>query len=123
MMQAVLLLKQTLEARFDPGALLLDGPNVKFTTTDQLLFRPPAQRASLKMQIRLGLKPPESLTVEFQRRSATELDVERTSLVTADGQGLTVQREMAEEAIKTLLGGRLPVGFDPVVRRNRAFLE
>src|SRR5690349_8059601 len=31
MMQPLLLLKQTLEAPFDPGPLFLNGPNVKFT--------------------------------------------------------------------------------------------
>ncbi len=36
-MQPLLLLKQTLEVPYDPGALLLDGPNVKFTSSDQLL--------------------------------------------------------------------------------------
>src|SRR5229473_1712071 len=38
-MQPLLLLKQTLEAAYDPGALLLNGPNVKFTSADQLLCR------------------------------------------------------------------------------------
>src|SRR5438876_12115497 len=37
LMQPLLLLKQTLEATYDPGALLLNGPNVRFTSTDQLL--------------------------------------------------------------------------------------
>ena len=37
MMQAILLLKQTLEASYDPGPLLLNGPNVRFTSADQLL--------------------------------------------------------------------------------------
>jgi AAA15 family ATPase/GTPase len=36
-MQPLLLLKQTLEAPYDPGALLLDGPNVSFTSSQQLL--------------------------------------------------------------------------------------
>ncbi len=36
-MQPLLLLKQTLEASYDPGALLLDGPIVKFTSAEQLL--------------------------------------------------------------------------------------
>src|SRR5437879_10248018 len=39
MMQPLLLLKQTLEAAYDPGPLLLNGPNVKFTSADQLLSR------------------------------------------------------------------------------------
>src|SRR5712691_8890256 len=38
-MQPLLLLKQTLEESYDPGALLLYGPNVKFTSVDQLLSR------------------------------------------------------------------------------------
>ncbi|MGH8905499.1 MAG: hypothetical protein ACRD0K_03045 [Egibacteraceae bacterium] len=39
MLQPLLLLKQTLESPFDPGALLLDGPNVRFSSAEQLLFR------------------------------------------------------------------------------------
>jgi AAA15 family ATPase/GTPase len=37
MMQPLLLLKQTLEAPYDPGALLLNGPNARFTLAAQLL--------------------------------------------------------------------------------------
>ena len=39
MVQPLLLLKQTLEASYDPGPLLLDGPNVRFTSGDQFLSR------------------------------------------------------------------------------------
>lgn len=35
-MQPLLLMKQTLEATYDPGALLLNGPNVRFTLAEQL---------------------------------------------------------------------------------------
>src|SRR5437868_11702989 len=38
-MQPLLLLKQTLEAPFDPGPLLLDGPHLQFTLADQILSR------------------------------------------------------------------------------------
>src|SRR5208282_911176 len=37
--QPILMLKQTLEASYDPGTLLLDGPNVRFTSGDQFLSR------------------------------------------------------------------------------------
>jgi predicted ATPase len=33
-MQPLLLLKQTLDAQYDPGPLLLDGPNVNFTSAE-----------------------------------------------------------------------------------------
>ena len=39
MMQPLLLWKQTLEAPFDPGPLLLNGPCVRFTSTEQFLSR------------------------------------------------------------------------------------
>src|ERR1700724_1183050 len=39
MMQPLLLLKQTLEASYDPGPLLLHGPNAKFTSADQIFSR------------------------------------------------------------------------------------
>lgn len=38
-MQPLLMMKQTLEAAYDPGALLLDGPHVRFTQPDQFLSR------------------------------------------------------------------------------------
>lgn len=36
-MQPLLMLKQTLEAPYDPGPLLIDGPNVQFTIAEQFL--------------------------------------------------------------------------------------
>jgi len=47
-MQPLLLLKQTLEVQGDPGALLLDGPNVRFTSSDQILSKTtPSSRESI----------------------------------------------------------------------------
>src|SRR5438132_6216022 len=39
MMQPALLLKQTLEAPYDPGPIMLNGPNAKFTLAEELLSR------------------------------------------------------------------------------------
>ena len=38
-MQPMLLMKQTLDATFDPGPLYLNGPHVLFTEYEQLLHR------------------------------------------------------------------------------------
>ncbi|MEV8126878.1 AAA family ATPase [Streptomyces sp. NPDC085944] len=38
-MQPLLLLKQTVDAAYDPGPLQLDGPNVSITSVDQILSR------------------------------------------------------------------------------------
>ena len=36
-MQPLLMMKQTLDATYDPGPLKLDGPNVHFTSAEQFL--------------------------------------------------------------------------------------
>ncbi len=51
--QPLLLLKQTLEATYDPGALLLHGPNVRFTNAHQLLSRLPGQSGHKAFSINL----------------------------------------------------------------------
>src|SRR6195256_4660885 len=51
-MQPLLLLKQTLEAGYDPGPLLLDGPNVSFTSAEQL-FSIIAGKASTQFSVRM----------------------------------------------------------------------
>src|SRR5579864_5566148 len=51
MIQPLLLLKQTLEAPFDPGPLRIDGPNLKFTSTDQFLSRKSGNARSWRLLI------------------------------------------------------------------------
>ncbi len=52
-MQPLLMMKQTLEASYDPGPLLLDGPNVRFTSADQFLSRSGGQNQG---QFSVGLE-------------------------------------------------------------------
>jgi hypothetical protein len=55
MMQPLLLLKQTLEALFDPGPLLLNGPYAKFTSIGQFLPVGSANRKSTWMVVGIGI--------------------------------------------------------------------
>jgi AAA15 family ATPase/GTPase len=52
-MQPLLMMKQTLEATYDPGPLLLDGPNVRFNSVDQFLSRSDGKNES---QFNVGLE-------------------------------------------------------------------
>lgn len=54
-MQPLLLMKQTLEAPYDPGALLLNGPNVKFTLAEQLLSCIPKISFNNKFSIKIEI--------------------------------------------------------------------
>lgn len=55
LMQPLLLLKQTFDAPYDPGVLLLDGPNVTFSDVRQIFWRAAgkqrASRFTLKLQM------------------------------------------------------------------------
>src|SRR5436190_6014409 len=54
-MQPLLLLKQTLEASYDPGPLRIDGPNVEFTAVEQFFSRTGKRRSSMADEFVVGL--------------------------------------------------------------------
>ncbi|MCW5821650.1 MAG: DUF3696 domain-containing protein [Cyanobacteria bacterium TGS_CYA1] len=61
--QPLLLMKQTLEAAFDPGCFLLQGPNVKFASADQLLSK---QNEGNRKSFTIGLESgPSSLRYKY----------------------------------------------------------
>jgi predicted ATPase len=65
-MQPLLLMKQTLEAPYDPGILLLDGPNVKFTSSEQFLSTQSLSEENFKgFQVFIGVNH-FSFQSEFQ---------------------------------------------------------
>ena len=84
-MQALLLLKQTLEAPYDPGPLLLDGPHARFTDLDQVFSRG-RRKADQVREFTLCFGPrAESPSVEltFRRgRGAFELAAPGMALIT-----------------------------------------
>jgi hypothetical protein len=72
-MQPLLMLKQTLEATYDPGPLKLDGPNVRFTSADEFLSRTENTEASrLRVEIASGQLDFE---VTFAKNLQQRLDV------------------------------------------------
>ena len=54
-MQPLLMLKQTLEAPYDPGSLLIDGPNVQFTEAAQFLSTLPDGEKTDCFQIQIEI--------------------------------------------------------------------
>lgn len=74
-MQPLLLLKQTLETPFDPGALLLHGPNVRLTSTDQIMSRISRRKEGRSFSIGLE-KGRIKLEVTFKKASGRGVDVE-----------------------------------------------
>ena len=73
-MQSLLLMKQTLHASYDPGALLLNGPNVKFTSFDQLVSR---QRVDLgNHSLTFSIEAPKDVTYRITYSPSKDYEIE-----------------------------------------------
>ncbi len=133
-MQPLLLLKQTLEAVYDPGPLLLNGSNVRFGTAEQLFSRTGPEACAELFRIGLELYCQGNLSVVFtgspDRRG---LDIVETRLSTGDGTGEILMRpDMRHGEILSALPHLLreqyqslvETGFEAKwsVRRDRCFL-
>lgn len=128
-MQPLLMLKQTLDVSYDPGALLLDGPHVKFTAADQILSRASgeATAAEFSVQIATGAEN----THLYFARGAKGLDIVRMD----SGHGtsaFTLTPGMQDQEIRSVLPLDLRLISDALERvartstwevvRNRCFL-
>jgi len=113
-MQGLLLQKQTLNAPFDPGPLLLNGDNVKFSEATQLLHtglgggtRTSTRRAG---QIAIGIATERGqVAVETTYRvdSKEGLDIERTAS-SYYGKAVDLTPGLASDRIRGLVQSILP---------------
>jgi len=133
--QPLLLLKQTLDATYDPGALLLNGPNVRFTSTEQILSRVNNGQSTKSFHLGAEISTGRAVKTYFMRGNNRRLDVERTTYIAENGE-YTLYRGMPLSAIhdaflmeykeiaSTNLGRALWQRFQQniVIDRNRCFL-
>jgi AAA15 family ATPase/GTPase len=80
-MQPLLLLKQTLEETYDPGALLLYGPNVKFTSVDQLLSCVSKSKSSDTFEVGISVGSDTALTLCFHKQPGGGIDIQRATFL------------------------------------------
>jgi hypothetical protein len=83
-MQPLLLMKQTLDAGYDPGAILLDGPNVKFTSVDQLLSHTLAGGRVQGFRVAIEDSWDSTLTTSF-RQTARGMNIDQMVYVSPSG--------------------------------------
>lgn len=130
-MQPLLMLKQTLEASYDPGALLIDGPNVQFTEAAQFLSTLPDGKKTDRFQIQIETRPSDfTYAVETTLRKG-QIGFEIVEMTVKVRQGakplpfkhFTLFPEMSPEEIR-LLGDLAPLRKDiDAVKRRRCFLH
>lgn len=100
-MQPLLMMKQTLEAPYDPGALLLDGPNVKFTSVDQFLSKRSGKKIQDIFKVRL-LVNQNILLENCFTRSETTMDL-NYSIWNLNEKEFTIKRNMSETEVISLI--------------------
>ncbi|UBF25671.1 DUF3696 domain-containing protein [Kovacikia minuta CCNUW1] len=78
-MQPLLLMKQTLEALYDPGALLLNGPNVQFTFAEQFISQ--AGNREDRNIFSIGIEADGHTFVRnvFDKRNAQDIEIVETT--------------------------------------------
>jgi hypothetical protein len=87
MMQPVLLLKQTLEASYDPGPLQLNGPNVKFTSAEQLLSRIGKRHSSDIFQVGMRVNTGDRFLTSFRKEHKMGFRIEQMEISGVSGTG------------------------------------
>ncbi len=101
-MQPLLMLKQTLEATYDPGPLLIDGPNVRFNSVEQFLSKLAGKESTDSLTIQIEIDGDLSLTNIFKKlpRKGIEL-VEMTYHY--QEEPITLRPEMSHEEIMSVI--------------------
>ena len=130
-MQPFLMLKQTLEAPYDPGPLKIDGPNVQFTEVGQFLSKLVGEDRADRFQIGIESRDPEisrPLTTVFEKgENGIEIVKMRTGIKSAAEPPLfsvflNLRPEMPLEEAKVQVD-RYPMSKDiNGVKRSRCFL-
>jgi len=93
-MQPLLMLKQTLEATYDPGPLKLDGPNVTFSSSEQFLSKgDPRLPSVLRMEV--GAEG-FGLEITFAKRQGLVVQDETFSVL---GERITLRPEMSHQEL------------------------
>lgn len=131
-MQPLLMMKQTLEAPYDPGPLLLDGPNVRFTSADQFLSRSGGQNQG---QFSVGLEVDGAISFyeTFIRKAQEGMEIAEVSYkvnneITILRPEMTRDEIIAAHPSKSLrkeYQNNKSESFKDIfkIERNRCFLE
>lgn len=123
-MQPLLLLKQTFEAPYDPGPLLIDGPNVKFTELAQIFSKPNPRK---EFVIGLGGNDGSDLELHFELDAKKQLKIKKNKRVSPAGETEVFSEGMTPEELRKLPSfrefGRAPKSMQPTLTRERAYLR
>lgn len=101
-MQPLLLMKQTIEATYDPGSLKLDGPNVRFTSSSQLLARSSGKNNTDRFSIKIDLDNDQSLKNTFVSKPKKGINLTEM-VVQSNREVATISAGMSQDEIISML--------------------
>ena len=125
-MQPLLMLKQTLEATYDPGPLLIEGPNVQFTEAEQFLSTLSHGKGTDRFQIGIDV---EELDLSYSvkttfGKSQNQIDlIEMTVNQSIPPEQFTIYPEMSIEEVKSIVPPPSLSEDADIVRRSGCFLR
>ncbi|ABA21685.1 conserved hypothetical protein [Trichormus variabilis ATCC 29413] len=132
--QPLLLMKQTLEATYDPGALLLNGANVKFTSAEQLISHLPGKERIQRFVIGIEIEHNQSVKNIFTKFPRQPIDLQEmivekndskvslsTDTLPADVVNILPKQYL--DFYKSIQDTDLKGKFFFIISRNRCFLE
>ncbi len=113
-MQPLLMLKQTLEATYDPGSLLIDGPNVRFNSAEQFLSKLTGKESADSFTIRLEIDGNQPLTNIFKKRPGKSIELVEMTYHDQE-EPITLRPKMSQEEIMSVfpITLRKKLGFPP----------
>jgi predicted ATPase len=129
LIQPMLLLKQTLDAPYDPGSLLLDGPNVRLTSTTQLLTKRSKSESEKNLVVGFELNDFE-IELSFEKKSGHGLEIKNNIIRRHGDQDIILEPNLNSNKIKEILS-HIGIGFHSEIleqgefklRRDRSFLS
>ncbi len=125
-MQPLLLMKQTLEASYDPGPLLLNGPNAKFTSANQFISRMQKDSNSQEFSVQINHAIFPTLKITFSLNENQTLEI-RDMIIGFGNYSFSLRPNQSsgelEKIISIVRQKKLLEGLKWSVFRNRCFLN
>lgn len=137
-MQPLLLMKQTLEAQFDPGSLLLEGRNARFTDADQVLSNTGKARKRRSFSVSINFPGSYKISLSYEKQKGSGLlpstqEIVWVTKLDNEKRSVSLSRKVESEDLKRDLSKvihGLPELFKKqfekssvAVRVNRCFLR
>ncbi len=123
LLQPLLLLKQTLEARYNPVPLLLEGSHVKITSTDQLF----SQLGTDEFSIAIKMDDGETVKIVYKQSYNDELYIEKFIYRHPNLHDYEISPSMSHQQILAILPSELKAlekeGYRWIVEREACSLN